>query len=48
MDRGACWATIHGVTESVTTEHTQASSPVQSSLPDQGSQHVRHHNVLSE
>ena len=22
MDRGACWATVHGVTESDTTEHT--------------------------
>ena len=22
MDRGACWATVHGVAESDTTEHT--------------------------
>ena len=39
MDRGAWWATVHGVTESNTTEHTHTHT--QSSIPTSGYTHLK-------
>ena len=36
MDRGACWVTIHGVSESDTTEHTHVQTTIKSKRTGRG------------